>query len=168
VFADVSDQVMARKGQGKWREFRGPADMKDAGQEGAPNTQALVWRSRDGVLFVRMFFQSGSGDWAHFADHCFRSDGTLARFTDTLSTFNAGLLDEEIEGNNDGGVSRVRIKHFSPDGTVLKERSRLLDLKTRRPVKRSFVDQDDIAYRRISDLPFFDLLAKQTAGAATP
>ena len=168
VFADVSDQVIARKGQGKWREFRDPADLKGVTEEGAPNTQAFVWRFPDGVLFVQMFFQSGSGDWAHFANHCFRTDGTLARVTDTLNTFNAGLLDEEIEGDNDGGVSRVRIKYFSSDGTLLKKKSRLLDLKTRKPVKRSFMDQDDIAYRRISDVPFFDLFKKQTPGAGTP
>jgi len=168
VFADVSDEVMARKGQGKWREFRDPADLKGVTEEGAPNTQAFVWRFPDGVVFVQMFFQSGSGDWAHFADHCFRADGTLARVTDTLNTFNAGLLDGEIDGGNDGGISRVRIKYFSSDGTFLKKKSRLLDLKTRKPVKRTYMDQDDIAYRRISDIPFFELFEKQNAGTTTP
>jgi hypothetical protein len=161
VFADVSDQVMSPKGQGSWREFRDAAALKGVTEEGAPNTQAFVWRFPDGVLLVQMFFQSGSGDWAHYADHCFRADGTVARVTDTLNTFNAGLLDEEFEGGNDGGVSRVRIKYFSCDGALLKKKSRLLDLQTRKPVKRSFMDQDDIAYRRISDVPFFDLLKKQ-------
>ena len=168
VFADVSDQVMAPKGQGEWREFRDSADLKSATEEGAPNTQALLWRFPDGVLFVQMFFHSHSGDWAHYADHCFRADGSLARVTETLNTFNAGLLDEEFESGNDGGVSRVRIKYFSSDGTLLKKKSRLLDLKTRKPVKRSFMDQDDVAYRRISDVPFFDLLKKQTTGTGTP
>jgi len=154
VFADVSDQVLAPKGQGEWREFRDSADLKGATEEGAPNTQAFVWRFPDGVLFVQMFFQSHSGDWAHYADHCFRADGSLARVTDTVNTFNAGLLDEEFETGNDGGVSRVRIKYFSSDGTLLKKKSRLLDLETRKPVKRSFMDQDDVAYRRISDVPF--------------
>jgi hypothetical protein len=168
VFADVSDQVMARKGQGKWREFRDSADLKGVTEEGAPNTQAFVWRFPDGVLFVQMFFQSGSGDWAHFADHCFRADGTLARVADTLNTFSAGLLDEEFESGNEGGVSRVRIKYFSSDGTLLKKKSRLLDLKTRKPVKRSYMDQDDVAYQRISDVPFFEIFNRQTAGTVVP
>jgi hypothetical protein len=30
------------------------------------------------------------------------------------------------------------------------------------------MDQDDIAYRRISEVPFFDLLKSQKGGRATP
>jgi hypothetical protein len=151
VFADVSDKVMPAKGQGTWREFPDPDALKGVTEEGAPNTQALVWRFPDGVLYVVMFFQSGSGDWAQYADHCFRPDGTLARVTDTFNTFEAGDDDSQ-------GISRIRIKYFSPDGTMLQKKSRLLDLQTRKPVKRRYMDQDDVAYARVSDVPFFELL----------
>lgn len=161
VFADTSEKVGSRSGEGSWREFPSPDALKGVGEDGAPNTQAFVWRFADGVVFVQLFFQSGSGDWAHFADHCFRPDGTLARVESTLNTFNAGLLDEEFEKGNEGGVSRIRTKYFGQDGRLLRKTSRLLDLATRKPIKRSFMDQDDIIYKAMSTLPFYRLLAPE-------
>lgn len=161
VFADTSEKVLPRSGEGSWREFPNPRALEGVGEDGAPNTQAFVWRFADGVVLVQMFFQSGSGDWAHFADHCFRVDGTLARVQSTLNTFNAGLLDEEFEKGNEGGVSRIRTKYFDRDGRLLRKTSRLLDLATKKPIRRSFMDQDDIIFKVMSALPFYRLLAPE-------
>jgi hypothetical protein len=161
VFADTSEKRGSRSGEGSWREFPNPDALKGIGEDGAPNTQAFVWRFADGVVFVQLFFQSGSGDWAHFADHCFRADGTLARVESTLNTFNAGLLDEEFEKGNEGGVSRIRTKYFDRDGRLLRKTSRLLDLATKKPIRRSFMDQDDIIFKVMSALPFYRLLAPE-------
>jgi hypothetical protein len=161
VFADTSDKVASRSTEGSWREFPNPRALHGIGEDGAPNTQAFVWRFADGVVFVQLFFQSSSGDWAHFAGHCFRADVTLARVQSTLNTFNAGLLDKEIEEGNDGGVSRIRTKYFDRDGRLLRKTSRLLDLATKKPIRRSFMDQEDIIFKRVTDLPFHGLLASE-------
>src|SRR5947208_2112547 len=98
IFGDVAPGE--RDARPDWRRFPSAEALKDATPDGPPNTQASVWPAVNGVLFMEMFFQSGSGDWAQFADMCYRPDGTLARAVDTFNTFDAGKDDSE-------GVSRV-------------------------------------------------------------
>jgi hypothetical protein len=151
IFADVSEETGPRKSRrGTWREFRDAAGLKGATPQGPPNTQAFVWRYPDGVTYLQMVFQSRSGDWMRFADHCFRPDGTLARVRDALNSFEGG--------RSDSGISQVRIKYLSRDGQVLKMKARVVDLETGEPVKGHNRDGDDAAYLRLSDAPFFDLL----------
>jgi hypothetical protein len=153
IFAKIWDEV-GRKGT--WHSFRAASELGEATAHGAPDTQAFVWRFPDGVSLVELFLTSQSGDWVHLAAQCFRADGTLARVTDTLNTFYAAGPD----GEDDGPVSRIRVRVFGSNGKALQKRSRLLDLRTRKPTRRSYMDQQDVAYLRLSDAPFFHLLGR--------
>ena len=150
IFADVApDEPDARP---MWRSFPSAKALEHAMLDGVPNTQASVWPAIDGVVFVEVFFTSGSGDWAQFADLCYRPDGTLARAVDTYNTFLAGRDDSE-------GVSRVHTLHFDLEGRIIRRRAKLLDLQTRKPVKRPFGNEKDRIFLRVKDLPFSDLLS---------
>jgi len=150
IVADVSDAVLPKSGEGVWRNFKNPKDLKDAGTDGsAPNTQATVWIAPGGITYVAAFFQSDSGDWAHFVESCYRADGTLAR---TESTYNTFLADEE------DGVSRVRMRHYDASGkNVLRSKQKVLNLQTRKPFpKARFSDEQEPLYPQRTLLPFWD------------
>jgi len=150
IFADVApDEPGARP---MWRSFPSTKALEHAMPDGPPGAQATVWPTADGVVFVQIFFTSDTGDWAQFADLCYRPDGTLARAVDTYNTFIAGEDDSE-------GVSRVHTLHFDPGGRIIRRRAKLLDLQTHRPVKRAFGDEKDRIFLRVKDLPFSDLLS---------
>jgi hypothetical protein len=136
-----------------WRSFPSHEALDHATPDGPPNTQAMVWPAVNGVVYVAMFFTSESGDWAQFADLCYRPDGSLARTVDTLNSFYGGDEDRN-------GVSRVHILLFDAAGKIIQKRSRLLDLQTRKPVKRAFGDEKDRIFKRLTDLPFSPLLSQ--------
>jgi hypothetical protein len=167
IFADLSDDAAPpMKGQGKWRAFRDKAELKKVAAEGAANTQAFVWRAADRIIYVELFSTSDSGDWAQYSDHCFRADGSLARLTDTLNTFNAV---SENESEDDNGVSRIRIRYFAPNSRQLAKKSRLLGLTTKRPIKSQYGDQPDVIFQHLADLPFAGLLDRdETRAPAVP
>jgi hypothetical protein len=151
IFADVAPD---EPGAGPmWRSFPSMKALEHATPDGPPQTQASVWPPVGGVVFVSLFFASGSGDWAQFTDLCYRPDGTLARTVDTLNTF-AG-------GDDDRGVSRVHTLLFDGAGQIIRRRSKVLDLQTRKPVKTPFPsnDEKDRIFLRFADLPFSDLLS---------
>ena len=151
IFADVAPDEPGA--QPIWRSFSSTKALEHAIPDRTPHAQAKVWPAVAGVVFVEIFFTSDSGDWAQFADLCYRPDGTLARAIDTYNTFLAGNDDSE-------GVSRVHTLHFDTGGKVVSKRSKLLDLQTHRPVKRSFmVDQEDRIFLHVTDLPFSALLS---------
>ena len=151
VVADVSEEVLPKTGQGSWKIFKTQKEMKGAGAEGAPNTQARVWVAPGGVTYVDMLFQSDSGDWAHFVDYCYRGDGTLAR---TASTYNTFLADEP------DGVSRVRTKYYDASGKqVLGTKRKVLNLQTRKPFpKARFEDEPEPLFPKVEDLPFWEVV----------
>jgi hypothetical protein len=149
IFADVAPD---EPGAGPmWRSFPSMKALEHATPDGPPQTQASVWPPVGGVVFVSLFFSDPSGDWAQFSDLCYRPDGTLARTVDTLNTF-AG-------GEDDRGVSRVHALLFDGAGQILRRRSKVLDLQTRKPVKAPFTDEKDRIFLRFADLPFSDLLS---------
>jgi hypothetical protein len=161
IFADVSEEVRPKAGQGTWRRFASSKELKNATAGGPPNTQASVWPAvGGGVLFIELFFQSDSGDWAQYADLCYRPDGSLARTADIFNTFDAGDDDRDA-------VSRIHTLHFDGAGQAIRSRSKLLDLKTRKPVKRGFVDEKEMIFMHVADLPFSDLLVAQQKGSVS-
>lgn len=150
IFANVAPEEP--DAQPMWRSFASVKALEHAMPDGAPDAQASVWPATDGVVFVEIFFTSDSGDWAQFADLCYRPDGTLARAVDTYNTFLAGKDRSE-------GVSRVHTLHFDLAGRIIRRRAKLLDLQTHRPVKRAFGEEKDRIFLRVKDLPFSDLLS---------
>jgi hypothetical protein len=151
IFANVApDEPDA---QPMWRSFPSVKALEHAVPDGVPGAQASVWPAADGVVFVEIFFTSDGGDWAQFADLCYRPDGTLARAVDTYNTFLAAGKDDSA------GVSRVHTLHFDLAGRIIRRRAKLLDLQTHRPVKRAFGDEKDRIFLRVKDLPFSDLLS---------
>ena len=150
IFADLSDLEEGSAAQ--WRALKDRRELdRRAGKDGV-YTQAFVWK-QDGGVFVLMFFTSPSGDWAEYGDYCYRADGSLARSVSTLNTFNV-----DAEKDDDAPVSRIRTKHFGPDGRVLRSRTRVVNTKSRKPTKVSFMDRDESVFRTIGDLPFAALL----------
>lgn len=150
IVADVSEEVLPKTGQGSWKIFKTSKEMEGANAEGAPNTQARVWLAPGGVTYVDIFFQSDSGDWAHFVDYCYRGDGTLAR---TISTYNTFLSEDE------DGVSRVRTRHYDATGKVLRTKQKLLNLQTKRPAPRArFPDEPEPLFAKVKDLPFWSVV----------
>jgi hypothetical protein len=152
IFGLVPPEDGSSTAKGTWRSFSSREALERATPDGPPDEQAFVSPAGAGVVFVELFSTSDSGDWARFADLCYRPDGTLARAVDTFNTFAAG--------DNDEGISRVHILQFDARGQMIRKRSRLLDLQTRKPVKRSFMDEKDRIFKRLSDLPFSDLLSQ--------
>src|SRR5262249_48714595 len=149
IFGDVAPD---EPGAGPmWRSFPSMKALEHATPDGPPQTQASVWPPVGGVVFVSLFFTSGSGDWAQFTDLCYRPDGPLARAVDTLNTSNGG--------EDDRGVCRVHTLLFDGAGQIIRRRSKLLDLQTRKPVKGSFMDEKDRIFLRFADLPFSGLLS---------
>jgi hypothetical protein len=151
IVADVSEGVLPRKGEGKWKRFARTKDMEGVGEEGAPNTQIRVWRTPDGIAFVEAYYTSGSGDWAQFLDSCYRPDGTLARST---SIYNSFLTETE-----EGGVRRVRVRHYDSNGKIADTTRRVENIQTGKPApKARFGDVEEPVALRLEDLPFWTLV----------
>jgi hypothetical protein len=141
---------------GRWVEFKQEAELQAAVKELQVYEVAQVWSREDGALAIWMTLTSGSGDWVHFVEYCFRADGTLARMNSTLNTFNVEDADENKEVN---GASRKRDRYFDVDGKQVKARTRITDLKTKRPAPTlQIMDEEEPIYKTPASLPFHDLL----------
>jgi hypothetical protein len=148
IFADVSEQH--DKGETpQWRVFQSKAELDRRATKDGLYTQAFVWKQKAGT-FVLMYLTSPSGDWAEYADYCYRPDDSLARSVSTLNTF-------DVATEAADPVSRVRTRHFDPDGRLLRTRARVVDINTRKPTKVAFADQDDAVFKTLRELPFAGL-----------
>jgi hypothetical protein len=142
--------------RGSWTEFARDADLNAAVKEELVFDVAQVWSREDGATAVSMRLSSGSGDWFHFVEYCFRTDGTLARVNSTLNTFNAVDKDPEKDVK---GARRERERYFDASGTQIKVSRRVLDLQTKRPAPTlQIMDDEEPIYKRATALPFFRLL----------
>jgi hypothetical protein len=143
-------------GKGHWVEFKRLPEMNAAIEAEQVFDIAQVWSRDDGATAVSMRFTSGSGDWVHFVEYCFRADGTLAHLHSTLNTFNAVDKDPEKEVS---GAIRVRFRYFDASGKQIKLRKRVLDLETKRPAPTlQFMDDEEPIYKKAAALPFSFLL----------
>jgi hypothetical protein len=96
-------------------------------------------------------FSSPSGDWAQYMTNYYRGDGTLAKSSAELRTFM-------------GDVIRTQDRFYDGSGRLIKERTRYLDLTTRKPKKvkkDEFMDVEAPLYVKASDLPFYTLLKRR-------
>jgi len=149
LVADVSDEVLPKKGQGTWKVFKTAKEMQSASANGAPNTQARVWVAPGGVTIVEAIFQSDSGDWAHFVDYCYRTDGTLARTVSTYNTF---------EADDEDGVSKIRTRHYDAAGKVVRSKQKVLNLQTKKAYRGKFADQQELVFTTLDGLPFWSVV----------
>ncbi|HEY0322935.1 MAG TPA: hypothetical protein VGC66_18410 [Pyrinomonadaceae bacterium] len=150
-FADTSSYEN-ENAPARWQEFKTKKALDNAWQNGKTYTSSNVWFSTTGNPVVALFtLSSPSGDWAQYVTNYYRSDGTLARLHSELRTFM-------------GDVIVIRDRLYDANGKVLKEQTRYLDLKTRKPKKvkqGDFMDQEATLYAKTSALPFYALLKKR-------
>jgi hypothetical protein len=149
--------------KGSWIEFARESDLNAAVKEEHVFDLAQVWSREDGATAVSMRLSSGSGDWLHFVEYCFRSDGTLARANSTLNTFNAVDKDPEKDVK---GASRERERYFDASGTQIKVSRRVLNLQTKRPAPTlQVMDDEEPIYKKTTALPFSHLLGSPRRAA---
>jgi hypothetical protein len=132
----------------RWREFANKRALERAEVYSA----ATAWLKPTGELVVASFsLSSPSGDWAQYNDYYYRNDGTLAKLHSELRTFMGDLV-------------VVRDRFYDPNGKLLQEKTRYLDLQTRKPKKVKEGDFQDIPpelYAKTTALPFYGLLKKR-------
>jgi hypothetical protein len=131
-----------------WKEFK----TKRALQRAEVYSAATAWTSSTGeVVVVNMDLTSPSGDWAQYNNYYYRSDGTLAKLRAEMRTFL-------------GDVIIIRDRFYDSKGKLLQEKTRYLDLQTRKPKKikeGDFMDIPPEVYAKTSALPFYSLLKKR-------
>jgi hypothetical protein len=150
--------------KGHWIEFKRESDLNAAVKEEHVFDLAQVWSREDGATAISMRLSSGSGDWFHFVEYCFRTDGTLARVHSTLNTFNAVDKDPDKDVS---GATRERHRYFDTNGKQIEVTRRVRDLKTQRPAPTLQIQDDqEPIYKTATALPFYDLLRGH--GAAQP
>jgi hypothetical protein len=132
----------------RWQEFRTQRALERA----ESYSVATVWpQATNEALVARFVLSSPSGDWAQYATYYYRSDGTLAKLHSELRTFMGDLI-----------VIRDRL--YDSGGKLLQEKTRYLDLNTRKPKKveaGSFMDVPLEVYAKTNALPFYSLLKKK-------
>jgi hypothetical protein len=148
--------------KGAWTEFKREQDLNAAIEKEWVLDMAQVWSREDGAMAVSMRFTSGSGDWFHFVEYCFRGDGTLARLHSSLNTFNAAYKDPNKEVN---GAIRERERYFDSGGKQIKVTKRILDLHSQRPAPTLEImdDEKEPIYKAAAALPFHRLLKAHDA-----
>jgi hypothetical protein len=149
-FADTASYEQ-ENAPARWQEFRTKSALDNAWQNGKTYTSSNVWFNQTGELAVALFtFSSPSGDWAQYMTNYYRKDGTLARTSAELRTFM-------------GNIIRIYDRLYNDKGRLVKEQTRYLDLKTRRPKrvnKDEFMDMEAPLYASTRALPFYKLLKK--------
>ncbi len=142
IFANVSNDNADR-----WLEFKNESERDKLNDENNLSETALVWSKSRKVMGANFTFQSGSGDWVEYVMYYFRNDGSLAKIQAQLNTFH-------------GNISVGRDKYYSRSGRLLTTKTRYLDLKSQKPVRRrpDFMDEEIPIYQSVRRLPFFKQL----------
>ncbi|HVG32030.1 MAG TPA: hypothetical protein VM911_03090 [Pyrinomonadaceae bacterium] len=132
----------------RWQEFK----TKRALQRAEVYSAATAWTGSTGEpVVVNIDLTSPSGDWAQFNSYYYRSDGTLAKLRAEMRTFL-------------GDVIIIRDRFYDSKSKLLQEKTRYLDLQTRKPKKikeGDFMDMPPEVYAKTSTLPFYALLKKR-------
>src|ERR1051325_1173051 len=146
LFADIAGYTDGSAP--RWQEFRSRRALERAEVCSA----ATVWtQPASDALLADFTLSSPSGDWAHYANYYYRGDGTLAKLHSELRTFMGDLI-------------VIRDRFYDTRGKLLQEKTRYLDLNTRKPKKveeGSFQDIPLELYAKTSDLPFHSLLKRR-------
>lgn len=146
-FADVSDGKTEKP---RWQEFSSSRKRDEFAEESYQT--ADVWRRAGRTILVLHSFSSPSGDWMHAVNYYFRADGTLCRTSSTLRTFYT----------SDARPLRVvRNQFYDVRGKLLGTSAEYFDIRTGKKQKSvSYFKNDPPVYKRVSNLPFYDLLKK--------
>lgn len=146
MFADTASYTDASAP--RWQEFR----SKRALERAESYSVATVWtQPTSDALLADFSLSSPSGDWAQYANYYYRADGTLAKIRSELRTFMGDLI-------------VIRDRFYDTRGKLMQEKTRYLDLNTRKPKKvqeGSFQDIPLELYAKTTDLPFHSLLKKR-------
>lgn len=146
---DVSSPYSA--GDPKWKVFKDAEALGNPNDENEPFAAAVVWKEREGML-VSFTFPTPTGDWIDYAQHCYRSDGSLSEIVSDYRTFNTSEESTSL-------VMRVRRTRFNRAGVVGSRTTKVVDLDTLKVLRNpNFMDRADIIYRTTRDLPFWALL----------
>lgn len=152
VFADVSD--VSEGSKPNWRKFASEKALEKHRESSETYSIAYTW-TRNGKLVASNFtLFSGSGDWAKYVYHFFRTDGSLAKAEIDYRTFYGDFIVEQS-------------LYYNRSGELLKKTTAYKDLQSRKPKKpdpdtltdNSRLLTDDI-YKRTADLPFAVLIKK--------
>ena len=139
IFGDVANE---NSENAKWKEFKTQKVFDDAGCY----QSAFVYSRNSKVVAANFMFTSPSGDWAHYINYYYRDDGSLAKISARLNTF-------------EGNVSVLRDRYYDVSGKLLHSTVRYLDLQTHKSIKKAdFQDMPIPMYRKVSALPFSKLL----------
>jgi hypothetical protein len=146
IFADTANYTDGSAP--RWREFK----SKRALERAEAYSVATVWTRGAGDALVADFsLSSPSGDWAQYANYYYSADGTLAKLHSELRTFMGDLI-------------VIRDRFYDHTGKLLQEKTRYLDLNTRKPKKVEAGGFQDIPlepYAKTTELPFYSLLKKK-------
>ncbi len=150
VFADTSDYEAANA-KPKWQKFESSNALEKFREK--TETYSIAYNWLKGVKIVASNFTnfSPSGDWTMYVYHYFRDDGTLARVTSELRTF-------------EGDYIVIQTRYFTSSGRQLRKTVKYLDLTTHKPKKAtsmfnsSFTSAD--YFKTTKKVPFAHLIAK--------
>ena len=148
IIADISDYDTDEP---KWQIFRSSKELESFREKTETYTIANNWRSKGKLVSSLFTMFSPSGDWATYATHYFRADGSAAKVNTEMRTFN-------------GDYIIIRNFYFDGRGKLLKKVSKYLDLTTKKPKKPTAEMQDENSefykadyYKSVSALPFYSL-----------
>lgn len=148
IIADVSDY---ETDQPKWQRFKSSAELETFRETTETYTIANNWRAKGKIVASLFTIFSPSGDWAQYVTHYFRPDGTAAKVTTEMRTFN-------------GDYIIIRNMYFDVKGRLLKRISKYLDLTSKKPKKPTAEMLDENSefykaeyYKTVVALPFHSL-----------
>jgi hypothetical protein len=148
IIADVSDHDTDEP---KWQIFKSEKELETFRETAETYTIANNWRNR-GTLVSSLFTSfSPSGDWAKYVTHYFRPDGSAAKITTEMRTFN-------------GEYIIIRNMYFDAKGKLLRKSSQYRDLVTKKPKKPTAEMLDENSefykakyYKKVNLLPFYSM-----------
>ncbi|MBV9211515.1 MAG: hypothetical protein JOZ52_12835 [Acidobacteria bacterium] len=146
IFGDTSSGTKLE--EAKWHQYKDEKERQAAETGDNLNSTAYVWMRDGKVVGANFMFQSPSRDWMQYVMYYFRDDGTLAKVSSTLNTFQ-------------GGITVVRDDYYNSKGKFLKGTTHCQDLKTQlsKPCG-DFQDQPAPLFQKVSQLPFYGWLKK--------
>jgi hypothetical protein len=149
LFANTADTDSTRE---RWRRFASERALEKHREGSETYDIAYNWRRGARVVASNFTHFSASGDWAKYVNHCFRTDGTLARVETDFRTFN-------------GDFKVIRTRYFDTAGRQISSSAKYLDLQSRKPKNHSegvMGDDPNDAdfYKTVKKLPYARLLPK--------
>lgn len=149
VIADVSDYDTEKP---EWRKFKSTKELEAFREKTETYTVAYNWRTNSKIVSSVFTVFSPSGDWAQYVTHYFRPDGSAAKVSTEMRTFN-------------GDYIIIREYYFDARGKLLKKTAKYLDLTTKKPKKPTAEMLDEKSdffkadyYKKVSVLPYYSLI----------